>query len=169
MQMYYWSVYIHILMAMFWIGGMLFTAAVLVPISRDKLFESKRAALFRKAGTLFSRISWIIFLLMIMTGVMSLLGMGYSLSDLYSSTFWNSPYGGILMGKLHVFGFVLVLSGVHDFWLGPRAVALTETDPEGSLTRRFRKASSWVGRINLLLGLVLLYYATMLVRGSALN
>jgi uncharacterized membrane protein len=32
--MYHLSVLIHILAAIFWIGGMLFTAAVLVPASR---------------------------------------------------------------------------------------------------------------------------------------
>jgi copper resistance protein D len=162
--MYFWSVYIHILMAMFWIGGMLFTAAVLVPVSRDKMFENRRGELFKKAGTIFSRISWIIFLLMIVTGITALMGMGYSLSDLTTSYFWGSGYGSTLMGKLHIFALVLILSGVHDFWLGPKAAELMDTDPENKKTIRLRKASSWVGRLNLILGLMILYYAVSLVR-----
>lgn len=163
--MYFWSVYLHIVMAMFWIGGMLFTAAVLVPASRHKMFEKKRGELFKVIGTVFSRISWVIFLLMIVTGTTALLGMGYSMSDLISSRFWGSGYGKALMGKLHLFSLVLILSGIHDFWLGPRASRLMDEDPENKMTRRFRKASSWAGRINLLLGLVILYYAVSLVRG----
>ncbi len=163
--MYFWSAYIHILMAMFWIGGMLFTAAVLVPVSRDKMFEHRRGYLFKKAGTIFSRISWVIFLLMIVTGVTMLLGMGYGMDDLMSSHFWGSAYGSALMGKLHIFSLVLILSGIHDFWLGPKAAELMDHEPDSTLTRRFRKASSWVGRINLLLGLIILYYAIVLVRG----
>ncbi len=163
--MYFWSAYLHILMAIFWIGGMLFTAAVLVPLSRDKMFENRRGYLFKKAGTIFSRISWVIFLLMIVTGVTTLLGMGYSFEDLVSSWFWQSEYGSTLLGKLHIFGLVLVLSGLHDFWLGPKAARLMDEDPENPITQRFRKASSWIGRINLLLGLLILYYAVILVRG----
>jgi copper resistance protein D len=162
--MYFWSVYIHILMAMFWIGGMLFTAAVLVPVSRDKMFENRRGELFKKAGTIFSRISWIIFLLMIVTGVSALLGMGYSFSDLTSSYFWGSGYGRALMGKLHLFALVLILSGIHDFWLGPKAADLMDSEPDSQRTKRLRKASSWVGRINLIFGLMILYYAVSLVR-----
>ncbi|MEX0771172.1 MAG: DUF4149 domain-containing protein [Balneolaceae bacterium] len=162
--MYFWSVYIHILSAIFWIGGMLFTAAVLVPVSRDKMFNNRRGEFFRKVGTLYSRISWVLFILIIGSGLTALIGRGYSLSDLISSHFWQSGFGGILMGKLHVFSLVLILSGLHDFWLGPKAVRLMDEQPESKTTLRFRKASSWVGRINLLLGLWILYYALSLVR-----
>lgn len=163
--MYFWSVYLHILMAIFWIGGMLFTAAVLVPASRHKMFENKRGELFKVIGTIFSRISWVIFLLMIITGTTALLGMGYSMTDLVASHFWNSGYGRTLMGKLHFFSLVLIVSGIHDFWLGPKAASLMDEDPENKMTQRFRKASSWVGRVNLFLGLIILYYAVSLVRG----
>lgn len=44
--MYYLSVYIHIISAIFWIGGMLFTAAVLVPASRHQLLARKKGAFF---------------------------------------------------------------------------------------------------------------------------
>lgn len=163
--MYFWSVYLHILFAIFWIGGMLFTAAVLVPVSRDKMFHNKRGEFFRKVGTLYSRISWVLFILIIASGIIALIGRGYSLSDLGSSYFWQSGFGGTLMGKLHIFSLVLILSGVHDFWLGPKAARLMDEEPESETTRRFRKASSWVGRINLILGLMILYYAVFLVRG----
>jgi copper resistance protein D len=163
--MYFWSVYIHILMAMFWIGGMIFTAAVLVPASRHKMFENKRGELFKVIGTGFSRISWVIFLLMIISGITALLGMGYSMSDLATSHFWGSGYGNTLLGKLHLFSLVLILSGIHDFWLGPKAARLMDEDPENKMTRRFRKMSSWAGRLNLILGLIIVYYAVSLVRG----
>ncbi|MEX0995118.1 MAG: DUF4149 domain-containing protein [Balneolaceae bacterium] len=163
--MYFWSVYIHILLAIFWIGGMLFTAAVLVPVSRDKMFENRRGEFFKKVGTLYSRISWILFILILGTGITALTGLGYSLSDLASSYFWQSGFGRTLMGKLHIFSLVLILSGLHDFWLGPKAAKLMDQEPDSKITRRFRKASSWVGRINLLLGLWILYYAVSLVRG----
>lgn len=39
--MYQWAVFLHILIAMFWIGGMLFTVAVLVPATRRRLASQK--------------------------------------------------------------------------------------------------------------------------------
>lgn len=162
--MYTLSVFLHLIFVTFWIGGMLFTAAVLVPATRKKL-ANQRGLLFTELGTRFSRLSWIIFPLLIITGITALLGRGFSVDELLSSQFWRSTYGSRLMGKLHIFGLVLIISGIHDFWLGPKAAKLMDTEPDSVRTKRFRKATSWVGRINLILGLAILYYAVTLVRG----
>lgn len=162
--MYQWSVFLHLIFVTFWIGGMLFTAAVLVPATRKKLV-TQRGLLFTELGTRFSRLSWIIFPLLIITGITALLGRGFTIDNLLSSQFWGSTYGSTLMGKLHIFGLVVIVSGIHDFWLGPKAAKLMDDEPESVRTKRYRKATSWVGRVNLLLGLVILYYAVTLVRG----
>jgi len=162
--MYTWSVFLHLIFVTFWIGGMLFTAAVLVPATRKKL-ASQKGLLFNELGTRFSRISWVIFPLLIITGYTALLGRGFTNEVIFSAEFWSTTYGSRLMGKLHFFGLVLVVSGIHDFWLGPKAVKLMDEEPDSPRTQKFRKVSSWVGRINLLLGLAILYYAVTLVRG----
>jgi hypothetical protein len=59
---------------------------------------------------------------------------------------------------------VLIISGIHDFWLGPKAVRLMESDEEPEKARKYTKASSWVGRINLILGLAILFYAVDMIR-----
>lgn len=163
--MYYLSVFIHVLSAMFWIGGMLFTVAVLVPASRHQLLANKKGQFFSLIGKKFSRISWILFLILIITGITNLLARGFSIADLTTSTFWNSYFGTNLSVKLHLFGAVLILSGLHDFYAGPKAADLMDKEPESDRTRRMRKLSSWLGRINLLLGLGILYYALKLLRG----
>ncbi len=163
--MYYISVFIHLLSAIFWIGGMLFTVAVLVPASRHQLLADKKGAFFALIGRKFSRISWVLFLILIMTGITNLLARGYTLGDLVSSTFWSSSFGNTLFIKLHLFGLVLILSGIHDFFAGPKAAELMDTMPNSSKTKTYRKISSWIGRINLLLGLAILFYAMQLLRG----
>ena len=163
--MYYLSVFIHILSAIFWIGGMLFTAAVLVPASRHQLLKKKKGAFFTLVGRKFSRISWVLFLVLIVTGITNLLARGYSLSDLGTRAFWGSGFGSALFIKLHLFGLVLILSGIHDFYAGPKAAELMDNRPDDPKTKTYRKLSSWIGRINLLLGLGILYYAMLLLRG----
>lgn len=161
--MYIWAVFIHILLAAFWIGGMLFTVAVLVPATRGTL-KANKALLFTELGSRFSRLTWIIFPLMILTGILALIGRGFSLPDLSSSAFWNSPYGATLQTKLIIFGLIIIISGIHDFWLGPKAAELIEMQPDYSRTRRFQMAARWIGRLTLLAGAAIVYFAVSLVR-----
>jgi len=161
--MYFWSAFIHIIIACFWIGGMLFTAAILVPATRKKLAQ-QRGILFTELGTRFSRLSWILFPILIITGITALLGRGYTGEELLSLQFWQSQYGSTLFNKLTAFSIMLIVAALHDFWLGPRAATLMENDPDSETTIRYRKASSWGGRINLILGITILYFAVSLVR-----
>lgn len=144
---------------------MLFTVAVLVPASRDKLLAQKRGALFRIIGEKFSRISWILFLILLITGLTNLIGRGIPLESLAESTFWDSRFGSRLFTKLHLFSLVLILSGIHDFYAGPKAALLMEKEKGSEKTKIYRKISSWIGRINCMIGITILYYAIRLSRG----
>jgi len=161
--MYQWAVFIHILIAMFWIGGMLFTVAVLVPATRRRL-AAQKGLLFTELGTRFSRISWALFPLLLLTGFLALWGQGYRMPHLTDAAFWSSGYGLLIGKKSVLFAVVLIVSGIHDFWLGPKAAVLMDEDPDHPRTRRLRSASKWAGRVNLLLGLVIVYIAVTLVR-----
>ena len=163
--MYHLSVFIHILSAMFWIGGMLFTAAVLVPASHHRLLKDRKGTLFTVIGKKFSRISWILFLILVVTGITNLLTRGYTIETLATSTFWNSHFGNTLSKKLYLFATVLIMSSIHDFYAGPKAAELMDEQPENFQTKRMQKLSRWLGRANLILGLAILYYAMQLIRG----
>lgn len=163
--MYLLSVFIHVLSAIFWIGGMLFTAAVLVPASRHKMLRNKKGAFFTLIGKKFSRISWLLFIVLIITGITNLLTRGYDWADLVSKSFWSSNFGSTLFIKLHLFALVLIVSGIHDFYAGPKAARLMDEDPDSPKTKSIRKLSSWLGRLNLLLGLGILFFALRLLRG----
>lgn len=162
---YYLSVYIHILSATFWIGGMLFTVAVLVPATRHKLLKNKKGAFFALIGKKFSRISWILFIVLIITGITNLLTRGFTVDQLLTTSFWINIFGGNLFIKLLLFAAVLIISGIHDFYAGPKAAQLMDEQPNSDKTQKIRKFTSWLGRFNLILGLAILYYAVRLLRG----
>ncbi|MCO5248741.1 MAG: CopD family protein [Chitinophagales bacterium] len=159
------SVFIHVLSAMFWLGGMLFTAMVLVPTFRDKILAEHRGLFFAKMGKIFSNISWILFLVLITTGYIQLLARGYSWNDLLDYKFWHSLFGYNFAHKMVFFGIMLMISGIHDFWLGPHTTELMNREPNAKRTQSYRRATSMLGRLNLLLGLIIIYYAISLVRG----
>lgn len=162
---YHISLLVHIISAMFWMGGMLFFVAIIIPVSRRKVYAGFRGDLVNRIGRRFSRYSWVAFALLIITGITNLLTKGFSGVDLVSGQFWQSGYGATLHTKLHFFLLMLILSAVHDFYLGPTATRLMSEDPEAARTARMRKAAGWIGRINLLLGFVIVYYALSLGRG----
>ncbi len=83
---------------------------------------------------------------------------------LTDAAFWSSGYGLLIGKKSVLFAVVLIVSGIHDFWLGPKAAVLMDEDPDHPRTRRLRSASKWAGRVNLLLGLAIVYIAVTLVR-----
>ncbi|RMF19189.1 MAG: DUF4149 domain-containing protein [Candidatus Dadabacteria bacterium] len=158
MGMYRISVFVHLLGACVWIGGMIFLAAVVLPGLRRAVDEDTRRAILADAGYRFRTIGWIVLVAMLVTGLYNLAVRGVSLGMLLSG---SGDLVDRARWKLGLMTTVMIVSAVHDFWLGPRAVdAATETERD-----RLRRAASWVGRVNLLLALLLVWLGLRIVRG----
>jgi putative copper export protein len=102
---------------------------------------------------------------LLVTGSFNLWMRGIRLADFARREFWASPFGRALLLKLGVFAFVLAISAVHDFVVGPRATAAIQRDPRSRDTERLRRQASWLGRANAVLALVLVAIGVILVRG----
>jgi uncharacterized membrane protein len=128
--------WIHVLAAVTWIGGMLFIALVVVPVTRRLPDPELRARLVQETGVRFRLIGWIALGLMVLTGLANL---------------WYRPYllsTPRLHAKLALVGAALGLSVLHDFVLGPRAGR-----PGAPPAARVR--ASWVARVNALVALAI--------------
>ncbi|MBI4635778.1 MAG: DUF4149 domain-containing protein [Candidatus Rokubacteria bacterium] len=128
--------FVHVLAAITWIGGMLFVALVLVPVTRRLEDAALRARLVHAIGVRFRAVGWIALGLLVVTGLANL---------------WYRPYlleAPRFHWKLGLVLLALVLSALHDFVLGPRAGA-PGADPS------IRVRASWVARINVLVVLVI--------------
>lgn len=162
--LYLVSVWIHVLAATVWIGGMLFLVLVVVPWLR----KGKRpdAAIFlRETGTRFRNVAWICFAVLFVTGTFNLWVRGVRLSDFGRAEWLLSPFGKTVVVKLAVFLVVMLISAVHDFIVGPRATAAIAANPRSPEAQIERRRASALGRINVLLALVLVAAGVMLVRG----
>jgi uncharacterized membrane protein len=126
---------LHVLAAVTWIGGMLFIALVLVPVTRA-LDPALRARLVHESGVRFRAVAWIALVVVLASGLANL---------------WLRPY---LLGlprfqvKLGLVVLALAMSGVHDFVLGPRAGA-PGADPA------LRARASWIARVNVLVAVAI--------------
>jgi copper resistance protein D len=139
------SRWLHVVAAITWIGGMLFIALVLVPVTRRLDDPALRARLVQAIGMRFRTVGWIALGVLLATGLVNL---------------WLQPF---LLGshrfqwKAGLVVLALILSAYHDFVLGPRA-GLPGADPSA------RVRASWVARINVLVVLVIVLLGLSLLR-----
>lgn len=162
--LYLASVWLHVLAATAWIGGILFIAFVVVPWLRTR-DRAQAAAFFSETGPRFRTLGWTCFAIVLVTGTYNLWVRGVRLSHLVDPAWHATGFGAAVMAKLAVFGVVLAVSAWHDFFLGPRAAAAVAADPTSPEAERMRKMASWIGRVNGLLALLLVALAVVIVRG----
>ncbi len=137
--------WLHVLAAITWIGGMLFLALVLVPVTRRIENGALRARLVHAVGLRFRTVGWIALGVLVATGLGNL---------------WLHPSllsAPRFQWKLALVAVALVLSAFHDFVLGPRAGA-PGVDPS------VRVRASWLARLNVLIVLVVVLLGLSLFR-----
>jgi uncharacterized membrane protein len=163
MLLYQLSVYVHILSAIVWIGGMLFLPLVIVPATRG-VPPAERAALFSVVGRRFRTVGWTCIVLLLVTGTINV-SYRVTWDSLLSSALWTSTFGLTLAAKLSVVAVMLALSVYHDFFLGPRSVLVTRRAPASDEAHGLRRLASRIGRVEAILALLVIALAVMLVRG----
>lgn len=164
--MYQLSVFVHILSAIVWIGGMLFLALVIVPVARD-LPPGQRAALLGSLGRRFRVVGWVCIALLVTTGVLNAGFRGVTWESVLTGRVLASWFGQLLMVKVVLVAGMVGLSIVHDFAIGPASVrALERSQPAAAdEAARLRRRASWLGRLNTVLALLVVAIAVALVRG----
>jgi len=163
--LYLLSVWLHILSVTVWLGGMVFLALVLVPVTRRPEYRGQAASLIHWVGVRFRWVGWICLVLLLISGILNVGYRGFTWADLWSGRLWQGPFGRALGIKLLLVAVILLLSAVHDFFLGPRATALWQANPGAPQALRLRRQATWIGRINLLLALIVVALGIILVRG----
>ena len=159
--MYLLTVWLHVLAAMAWVGGLLFIGLVLVPMMRHSSERGGAPLDLSMAVRRFRWVAWTALGILLVTGLAGLVMRG--MSD-PAAAMWAQPFGRILAVKLAVVLPVLLLSAFHDFAIGPRAAALRRAgDPR---QRRLGKIASWVARLTLLLTLIIVALAIVMVRAT---
>jgi putative copper resistance protein D len=137
--------WLHVVAAITWIGGMLFIALILVPVTRRLEDQTLRARLVRETGLRFRTLAWIALGVLVVTGLLNL----WMHPVLLSSPRFHWKLGLVIL--------TLILSVFHDFVLGPRAGA-PGADPSA------RVRASWIARLNVLLVLVIVLLGLSLFR-----
>lgn len=165
--LYLVSVWVHVIAATLWIGGLFFIVLVVVPWLRRGGREGRvdAGAFLRETGERFRAVGWICFGLVFVTGTFNLWVRGVRLENLVDPGWWTSGFGSAVGLKLLAFLMVIVVSLIHDFQVGPAATAAIREDPRSPETAALRRKASLLGRLNGLLALVLVALGVVIVRG----
>ena len=158
------SMWLHLLAAVVWIGGLAFISMVLAPTLRDPAMRGQAVLLLRAAGRRFMRIGYVSLALLIVTGTTNLFfKSGGSFTAV--AAWWPTSYGRLLAAKLVLVALVVALSLYHDFVVGPAATRAMQVDSLGAAALAVRRRAAWLGRTTALLSLAILTLALLLVRG----
>lgn len=143
-------IWIHLLAAMFWIGGMLFFAMVLVPTLRALPLPQK-AELINRIGPRFRKTGWISLGILLATGLFQL----YRLGPPVFAEGW-------LWVKLFLIVLMVSFTLLHDLVLSPRSVEINRANPGPHLRQ---ETARWLPRLNLAAGILVVLAAVYLARG----
>ena len=159
------ALWLHLVAAGIWLGGMVFIAAVLVPVARTPEFAPRAAELIRATGHRFRNIGWAALAVLILTGFVNLQRLGFEPAQLLAADMWSSPFGMRLAAKLVLVCLVLAASLVHDFSIGPRAVDAALVAGRTQDASRLRRRASLIGRFNLIASLLIMALGVLLTHG----
>ena len=145
--------WLHLMAAILWIGGTLFTSVVVQPALRECLDEERRFALYAAVGRRLSVVQWAAWSVLLATGLWKLW------SVRATPEVFQGPFGRILGVKLALVAVMVALSLAHSRSWGP---ALTRGGlapaERGALARR---VAFW-GRVNGLVMLGIVFCAVLL-------
>lgn len=163
--MYQLNVFIHILSAVIWVGGMLFVSLVVVPVVRH-LPPGERSALMSALGHRFRIVGWVCIVILVLTGLLNAGFRGVTWTN-FPALVASSSFGQLLGAKVLLVGTMIALSAVHDFVIGPASTrAFQRADSAGQArAEQLRRQAAWLARINALLALAVVALAVLLVRG----
>jgi Predicted integral membrane protein len=158
MSLYILSVWLHVLLACIWVGGMIYTAAVVIPFA-VKHGPDERQRIIRGQARKFRMIGWTSVVLLAITGVYNAT-QRYALDGI-GGLFDKTRVGFWLPRKLEFFVLMVLLVLFHDI-MSTRAAKRSKGSPAAASGNRL---GSIAAAIATLLALVVLYFSVRIVRG----
>lgn len=110
----YFITWIHLLAAVSWIGGLIFSQLVLTPAVRNAASNPAAQEVVRLSGQRFRTLAWASLITLILTG-------SYQLLNESGSARIETAWGVVLMLKLFLFVIAFGLILIHDFIMDPYA------------------------------------------------
>ena len=139
------SVFLHVIAAMTWIGGMVILVVAVMPLLRQSQHKGIRRVFLPEFGRRFGRVSWVCLAILAPTGVINLWMRGVRPGDFFSPEWRSTGFGQLVLAKLSLVLLAVLFSALHQ-----RAAA--------------SRHARWFGRSLLVIGVTIVAVAVLLVR-----
>lgn len=151
------ALFLHIVAALFWVGGMLFLTIVVVPFLSTLQDPREKSRIYQVVGKRFRFFGWVAIIILLVSGPVALYTLyGLTPLSLADPAFRATSSGRALTVKLALVVIIVISSLVHDFWLGPKA----RNSPNFSFYAKI------FGRSNLILALLIVLFAVFIRAGG---
>ncbi|MCE7734245.1 MAG: DUF4149 domain-containing protein [Candidatus Heimdallarchaeota archaeon] len=154
--------WIHLVASTAWIGGLIFINLVFQPVV-NQLDPKERGKANQLMGKYFARLAGISGVALVITGLMNL-PEGISWSDVNDT----GDYGTFLNIKLVVVILMFAIGFYVPFVLSPKMIKLAPKEGEKPSEELLKTADqiTLIGRVNMGLGILLLFFAATLLNGA---
>jgi uncharacterized membrane protein len=125
--------WLHLLAAIFWVGGQLFLIAVVLPVLRTTLAEAERVYIAGQAGRRFALLSAVVLAVLLVAGPLTAVAHGTSWTILP-----ETEWGHVLVAKATLVLVVLIMTVVHGSYYGRRLERAAA--PDGAVSSAQRRA-----------------------------
>ncbi len=155
-------VFVHLLAAFVWLGGILFLVLVAAPVLRRAAPAKLRRELFVALGFRLRWVGWGALAVLVVTGtwILHLRGL-FRMEAMGDPVWWATPTGRALGWKLGAVVLMVVLTALHDVLEGARLAPRAENRIPPA-----RHTATALVRGSALAALLVLYWAMRLARGG---
>ncbi len=142
---------------------MIFYAFVLVPFMKKTRSRDEYVIILNDVGKQFRVLGWVCLVTIAITGVI--------LSDIISG--WEAFTSGsrhsqkpasTIAWKMIGGALIFIIAAIHDFKLGPKAIATWVEKPDSNEAIALRRRMTLFGRINLILSLTVFWLGVTIIR-----
>ncbi|HZJ19030.1 MAG TPA: hypothetical protein VFD35_01590 [Pricia sp.] len=159
-ELYIFFVFLHVVAACLWLGGMLFLILAFIPGIKDR---PDKVNLIGNVSLKFRTAGSVALVILLVTGIAQLQYRGVQWTMEY---FTGSPFGRTAGLKLLIFMGIVVISIVHDYYIGTLAIEVWKKQGERSKTVKLRNLSRLLGRVSFILALIAVLLGVILGRGG---
>ena len=159
-ELYIFTVFLHVVAACLWLGGMLFLILAFIPGIKN---HPDKINLIGKVSLKYRAVGSVALVILLVTGIVQLQYRGVQWNMEY---FTGSPFGRAAGLKLLVFIGIVIISLVHDYYIGTRAIEVWKAQGEQPKAIRLRNLSRLLGRVSFTLAIVAVLLGVILARGG---
>lgn len=128
--------FLHLLGAIAWVGGMLFTSGVVGPVLRKRLGPAERLGIIEDVGRRFRVVEAVAWTLLLGSGL-------WKIASVWSTRDWSDAFWKLWLLKMAVVTVVVVLALLHGFVWGPALTRSRAGGTDAHMARLTRRVIFW--------------------------